>query len=326
MTSPHYERLSALDAAFLEIEDETCPMHVGAVAIFEAARSRRPEGGIDIERIRSLIESAAGAALPPAHRAHPRQQPCRSGWTTRASTSTTTCGTSRLPAPGDERQLKRLAGHVMSQPLDRSKPLWEMWFVEGLADDRFAIITKTHHCMIDGVGGADLMVALDGREPERDAADAEALARRVRRRRRSSSLAGELRRSLGGGLAALARRSPRRCASRASAARAARSAAAGVGEALGASLHRRRRHRSIVAIGPHRRFDWLRFDLAEVKEVKKQLGGTVNDVVLATVAGALRRFLRRRGVDVATARLPRDGAGEHPRRRTSAARSATASR
>jgi WS/DGAT/MGAT family acyltransferase len=111
-------------------------------------------------------------------------------------------------------------------------------------------------------------------------------------------VAGELRRNFGGGLAAL-RAAPRALVHPLRSAELLREALAGVGEALGASLHQASPTPLNVEIGPHRRFDWLRFDLADVKDVKKQLGGTVNDVVLATVAGALRRFLRGRGVDVA---------------------------
>jgi WS/DGAT/MGAT family acyltransferase len=186
----------------------------------------------------------------------------------------------------------------MSLPLDRSKPLWELWVVEGLAGDRFAIITKTHHCMIDGVGSADLMVASMATQPTSSGPK----PRRWRPRPLPNPLellVGELRHTAGAGLAAL--EAARHAMSRPlDAVRSARDALLGVGEALGASLHRASPTPLNVEIGPHRRFDWLRFDLAEVKQVKKELGGTVNDVVLATVAGALRRFLRARGVNVAS--------------------------
>jgi len=154
----HFERLSAVDAAFLAIEDENVPMHVGAVAVFEAGPLARPEGGIDIERIRRHVESL----LVPRYRQRIAWTPVTGHpvWIDDARFNLHyhlrhVC----LPAPGDERLLKRLAGHVMALPLDRTKPLWELWVVEGLADGRFAILTKTHHCMIDGVGSADLMVA-----------------------------------------------------------------------------------------------------------------------------------------------------------------------
>jgi WS/DGAT/MGAT family acyltransferase len=291
----HYERISALDAAFLAVEDENSPMHVGAVAIFEAGPLARPEGGIDIERIRSFIESL----LVPRYRQRIARIPVSRHpvWIDDARFNLHYhVRHLSLPAPGDERQMKRIAGHVFSLPLDRSKPLWELWIVEGLAGNRFAIVTKTHHCMIDGVGGADLMIASMSTSPSTTAPRAQ----RWRARPAPSGLElalGELRRAVGGGLDALGA-GQRAATHPLDTARSVRDALTGIGEALGASLHSASPTPLNLPIGPHRRFDWLRFDLAEVKQVKKQLGGTVNDVVLATVAGALRRFLRKRGVDV----------------------------
>jgi WS/DGAT/MGAT family acyltransferase len=295
-TNPHWERLSALDAAFLEVEDESCPMHVGAVAVFEAGPLARPDGGVDIERIHALVEGL----LVPRYRQRIARIPLTGHpvWVDDARFNLHYhLRHVSLPAPGDERLLKRLAGHVMSLPLDRSKPLWELWVVEGLAGGRFAIVTKTHHCMIDGVGSADLMVATMRARPT----GAGPKPKRWRPRPAPSArelLLGELRRTAGGGLSALgaAGRAARRPLATL---RAAGDALLGVREALGASLHQASPTPLNVPIGPHRRFDWLRFDLSEVKRVKNALGGTVNDVVLATVAGALRRFLRARGENVA---------------------------
>ena len=290
----YYERLSALDAAFLAIETETSPMHVGAVAIFEAGPLARPEGGVDIDRIRALIE----ALLVPRYRQRIVRIPFTNHpvWVDDARFNLHYhVRHMSLPAPGDQRQLKRLTGHVMSLALDRTKPLWELWVVEGLAGGRFAILTKTHHCMIDGVGSADLMVASMSTSP---VASSPPQPKRWRPRPSPSSLeflAGELRRGAGGGLAALTA-VQHALAQPLDTARALRDGISGVGEALGASLHSASPTPLNLAIGPHRRFDWLRLDLSQVKEVKKQLGGTVNDVVLATVAGALRRFLGGRRV------------------------------
>jgi len=293
----HYERLTAVDAAFLAIEEETAPMHVGAVAVFDAGPLARPEGGIDIERIRRFVESL----LVPRYRQRIAYVPLSRHpvWVDddRFNLNYHVRHLS-LPAPGDERQLKRLAGHVFALPLDRGRPLWELWVVEGLAGNRFAILTKTHHCMIDGIGSADLMVATMSTSPD---AKPLAVAKRWRPRPAPSGVElvrGELQRTLAGGLGALAA-VPRAAAHPVEAARSVRDAVAGIGEALAASLHRASPTPLNLAIGPHRRFDWVRFDLAAVKQVKNALGGTVNDVALATVAGAMRRFLRRRGVDVA---------------------------
>ena len=296
MPQPAYERLSALDAAFLSIEGENTPMHVGAVAIFDAVPLRRPEGGIDIERISTLVESM----LVPRYRQRIARIPVTNHpvWVDdpRFNLHYHLRHTA-LPAPGDERMLKRLAGHVMSLPLDRNKPLWELWVVEGVAGDRFAIITKTHHCMIDGVGSAEFLASSMATRPD----STPPKPRRWRPRPPPGPLdlvLGELRRNLGGGLAAL-QVAQRGIAHPRDSARSIRDALAGIGDALAASFHRASPTPLNVEIGPHRRFDWLRLDLRDVKEVKNGLGGTVNDVVLATVSGALRRFLRGRGEDVA---------------------------
>ena len=270
-------------------------MHVGAVAIFDAVPLSRPEGGVDIERLQALVE----ALLVPRYRQRIARMPLTGHpvWVDDPHFNLHYhLRHTSLPAPGDERLLKRLAGHVMSLPLDRSKPLWELWVVEGLADSRFAIISKTHHCMIDGVGGAELMTAAMGTSPSSALPEAKPWRARPAPGPLDFAL-GELRRNLGGGLAAL-RAAQRAVTDPLGAARALRGGAASLGEAFASALQRASPTPLNVEIGPHRRFDWLRFDLGAVKEVKSQLGGTVNDVVLATVSSALRRFLRARGEDV----------------------------
>ena len=296
VATPHYERLSALDATFLEIEDDSAPMHVGAVAIFNVGPLTRSEGGVDIDRIRALVE----AKLVPRYRQRLARIPLTNHpvWVDDPHFNLNYhLRHLSLPAPGDERSLKRLAGHVMSLPLDRNKPLWELWVVEGIAGNRFAIMTKTHHCMIDGVGGAELMTSSMSTSPE------VTVPRPKRWRPRPAPaffdlVLGEMRRTVGVGLTAL-RRARHAVVAPGRTARSTRDALVGVGEALASGFHRASPTSLNVAIGPHRRFDWLRLDLRDVKEVKNKLGGTVNDVVLATTSGALRRFLRRRGEDVA---------------------------
>jgi WS/DGAT/MGAT family acyltransferase len=292
----HYDRLSALDAAFLEIEDPSALMHVGAVAIFELGALRTPDGGLDIERIR--------AAAVPMLRASPRLRQ-RLDWIPlldhpvwvdddRFNLAYHLRHTA-LPEPGDERLLKRLAGRIFSQQLDRGKPLWEMWYVEGLEGDRFAVIGKFHHCMLDGVAGAHLvglMFGSDLADPMDEPAPrwlprpapggarllADELLRRATLPLRAASAGAE------------ALRRPWR----------ALSAARGVGESLLATARQAISPATAtplnVEIGSHRRFDWLKSDLSTLRDVKTRLDGTVNDVVLATVSGALRRFLRARGL------------------------------
>src|SRR5215470_6767206 len=155
---PYYERLSALDASFLGIEDTSCHMHVGGVLIFGASELRHADGGLDIDLARRAI--ASRLHLVPRFRQRLMYVPYertpvwvddhrfRLAYHVRHTA---------LPHPGNERVLKRLVGRIMSQPLDRKRPLWEMWVVEGLDGDRFALISKTHHCMVDGISGADMM-------------------------------------------------------------------------------------------------------------------------------------------------------------------------
>jgi diacylglycerol O-acyltransferase len=202
-----------------------------------------------------------------------------------------------LPSPGDEEQLTRLTGRVFSQALDRTKPLWEVWLVDGLSSGRFAILSKTHHALVDGISGVDILTVLFDASPEPMPvappdhewipaplpSDAQLLADALRER---ATVPGEMIRGVRAVL-----RGPRTVAKR-------------VGEALialgafaWAGLQPAPESILNVPIGPHRRFVWVNGDLAAIKSVKNALGGTVNDVVLAVVAGALGRFMRLRGED-----------------------------
>jgi len=295
MAASHYERLTALDASFLAIEDENCPMHVGAVAIFGPGPLVQPEGGFDIERFTKFVESV----LAPRYRQRLAGMPLTGDpvWVDDARFNLHYhVRHLSLPHPGDERLLKRLAGHVMSLPLDRSKPLWELWVVEGLPNGRFAVITKTHHCMVDGVGTSDLMTASMQTHPDASVSEPKPWKPRPAPGRLAMA-AGELRRRAGMGFSALGSAAgvvahPLRAVS------AVREGVAGLGEIVEAGLHRVSATPFNIEIGPHRRFDWLRYELDDVKEVKNRLGATVNDVVLANVTGALRSFLIQRGEDI----------------------------
>ncbi|NNL66180.1 MAG: wax ester/triacylglycerol synthase family O-acyltransferase, partial [Myxococcales bacterium] len=155
------ERLSALDASFLEIEEPGSHMHVGAVLVLDAVPLRDSEGRLAFDRIAAMVEARIHDF--PRYRQRIARIPVEDhpawvddpDWNLQYHLRHTS-----LPKPGDLRQLKRLAGRIMSQQLDRGKPLWEMWIVEGLEGDRFAVIAKVHHCMIDGVSGVDLIAAL----------------------------------------------------------------------------------------------------------------------------------------------------------------------
>jgi WS/DGAT/MGAT family acyltransferase len=300
----HCERLSALDAHFLELEDAGVHMHVGALLLFDAGPLARPDGSLDFERLRALVASQL-------HRVPRYRQ--RLAWIPVERHPVWVDDPAfnllyhvrhvSLPRPGDLRQLKRLTGLLLSQKLDPGKPLWEIWAIEGVGGGRFALVAKVHHCMVDGIAAADLLATLlrptpDPRvpkaprwEPRPAPGGAELLAREAWRRAREPV---ELLRA---GARALRRPGP--------ALRAFADSTRGVGEALlaGFAAPAPATPLNPAHVGPHRRFDAIRFELARVKEVKRRLGGTLNDVVLATVAGALRRFLRGRGVSVADLEL-----------------------
>src|SRR5215471_3593041 len=166
MTYSHYDRLTALDASFLGLEDANVHMHVGSIGLFEMGPLKSRHGGLDMERVWAMSDANLG------HHPRFRQKlafvPVLGNpvWVDdeRFNLNYHVRHTA-LPPPGDERQLKRLVGRIMSQQLDRGKPLWELWFVEGLEGNRFAVVTKVHHCMIDGVSGVDLMAAMMGPDP-----------------------------------------------------------------------------------------------------------------------------------------------------------------
>jgi len=298
MTGWHYERLSFLDQSFLIAESPVAHMHVASTATYEAGPLRRPDGGIDVERIREYVESRLHRI--PRYRQVLSYTPIERNpvWVDDPHFNVHYhVRHTSLPRPGDERQLKRLSGRIMSQQLDRSKPLWEMWIVEGLeGGERFAVITKIHHCMIDGVSSVDLLeVLLTPRPTEkieppprwvpRPAPSALQLlqAEALRRLRVPFEIARDARRFL---REAEDPRSDVRVRLRA------------LRDTLSSGLRRVSDTPLNRPIGPHRRFDWMGMEVAAVKRVKAALGGSLNDVVLATVAGAVQRFLEGRNVHV----------------------------
>lgn len=298
MAYSHFERLSALDDSFLEIENGVSHMHIGAVSIFETGSFGTPEGGVDIDRIRALMRANL-------HRVPRYRQ--RLAWTPvfghpvwidddRFNLDYHVRHT-HLPKPGDERQLKRLVGRVMSQELDRSKPLWEIWVVEGLEQGGFAVITKIHHCMIDGVGSVELMGSVMRTTPGDDPTLDETPPRWIPR---PSPSPREL------FLAETWHRASTPITATATACRAllrprdaiatARELATGLTETLTAGFRPASPTPFNVALGPYRRFDWASCDLEAMKATRTRHGGTVNDVVLSALAGALGRFFNRRGI------------------------------
>jgi len=201
-----------------------------------------------------------------------------------------------LPAPGTEEQLFQLAARISSQQLDRSKPLWESWLVEGLEQDRFALIFKTHHSLVDGVSGVDLAtVLLDlAPTPAPVPTDLEPWQAKPEPSPAELILAGV--RGAVNATAELLARALGAAGRPGSSFGIVRDAAEGLGEIVWAGLNPAPATPLNVEIGPHRRYTVVRQELADYKEVKNALGGTVNDVVLTVVSGALARWLRSRGI------------------------------
>ena len=290
-----YERLSARDSSFLHFEGPNTPMHVGGAVIFDAGPLVTADGGIDLRRVRAHIASRLHAV--PRYRQRLAYVPIEMApvWIDDVDFNLNYhIRHASLPRPGDERQLKRLCGQLMSQPLDRRKPLWELWIVEGLRGGRFALVGKTHHCMVDGISSVDLLTALLRPTPDETVEEAPAwtprrapstwqMLRDTVARHASTPI--KLMQSLDGAL-----QQPEETRTRLA------DSLGAVWETINAGLQPAATTPLNQPVGPHRRFDWLALDLAEVKAVKNQLGGTVNDVVLATVAGAVRRFLQHRRV------------------------------
>lgn len=291
MDDPGYERLSGLDHAFLHFETAETYMHVALTAIFEEGSLARPDGGIDVERVRAHV--ASRLHMLPRYRQRLHFAPVTGDpvWVDdHAFDIDLHVRHSHLPRPGTDEQLKGLIARLLERPLDRRRPLWEIYVVEGLPGRRFAVLFKVHHCMVDGIAGIGLLAALLS-----PVADAEVPPARPWSPRpvpsTSQMLRDEVRRRTDASFGLL-RSLPGALASGGGAAGARLASLAGF---LGAGVRSAAETPLNGPVGPHRRVEWLEFDLAEMKEVKTRLGGTLNDVVLTTVAGAMRRYLGRRG-------------------------------
>jgi diacylglycerol O-acyltransferase / wax synthase len=292
MSQQHLDRLTSIDASFLHQEGPDSHMHIGGVLLFEGPV---PDFQDVLDHVRGRLH------LVPRYRQKLATPPLEAGrplWVDDPDFNLEYhIRHSALPAPGSEEQLFLLASRVASQQLDRSKPLWEIWLVEGLADGRFALISKTHHALVDGVAGVDLASVLFDTEraptmgnqdelepwrPEPEPSPAELVIAGARGM--LTTTAGLVARALG-------------AATRpGTSLNLLRDAAEGLGELVWAGLNPAPETPLNVEIGPHRRYAVVRQQLADYKEIKDTLGGTVNDVVLTVVSGALAQWLHSRGV------------------------------
>lgn len=286
-------RLSALDASFLYMEDASTPMHAGGVAVF-----RPPATGFDHERLVRLIRQRI--PFVPRYRQRIREVPfgiARPVWVDDERFDVTYhVRRSALPKPGSREQLNELVARLMSRPLDRSRPLWEMYLVEGLSDGCFAIVAKSHEALVDGLSAVDIaqvmldpteetvVVAGDAWRPRPEPTDVELLSSAFTELATRPAVTIDAVRSavvdVSSAVGAVAER------------------AVGV---LGAALAVARPPSATplnVPIGEQRRFATVDLQLDDLKRVRAEFGGTINDVILAVLAGALRSWLMTRGEPV----------------------------
>src|SRR5438067_6995298 len=284
------DRLTGLDSSFLHLERDAAHMHVAGCAVFSG---KAPAYEEVVDAISSRLH------LVPRYRQRLAFVPFEQGrpvWVDDPHFNVTYhVRHTALPKPGDDDELKRLAGRVFSQSLDRARPLWELWLVEGLAGGRFALLSKTHHALVDGISGMDIATVLFDTSPDPApvAPPAQAWVPRplpsgvqllTDALLERATVPAEVARGVRAAL-----RGPRRLAKRSAEVAAAVGAFAAVGfEPAPPSPFN-------VPVGPHRRFTWIRGELQDFKAVKNALGGTVNDVVLAAVAGALGSYMRAHG-------------------------------
>jgi WS/DGAT/MGAT family acyltransferase len=281
------ERLTGLDTSFLHLERSGAHMHVASVSVFNGEAPTHQE-------FRDHIGSRLH--LVPRFRQKLRFVPLsqsRPVWIDDPHLNLDYhVRQTALPAPGSDEQLRNLAARIFSQQLDRSKPLWELWLVEGLTDDRFAIIGKSHHALVDGVSGVDITTVLFDLDaepqggPEKapswlaapEPTDTQLLSEALKERLTSPK---EIYRGVRAAL-----RGPRQVLS----GLGATSKMVTAGMSAPSSVFN-------VEIGPHRRFQMVQADLGDLKRIKDAHGGTVNDVILSIVAGGIGKYLRARGHD-----------------------------
>jgi WS/DGAT/MGAT family acyltransferase len=293
------ERLNPLDALFVDAEDQDrhTSMAIASIAVFEGPAPSYEE----------FYQAVSGRlALVPIYRRKLRTVPWRLGrpvWVEDPDFDLHYhLRSTALPAPGGDEQLSNLMARVMSQRLDRDYPLWEYWLVEGLSGGRWALISKVHHCMVDGISGTDLYRVVfdftpDPAPPVADdrtvAPEPSALSLAARAAadmvvlpvREASALSGAVAANPGGAIRQVS-----------DTVRAIGRLAPSLRPAVGSSLSGQ--------IGQQRRYLWARASLDEVKMIKRQLGGTVNDVVLAAISGGFRALLLSRGEEPEPHKVP----------------------
>ena len=285
------DRLSPLDASFLHIEDDVSHMHIASVAIFEG-----PEPAFG--DVVSMIDSKL--ALVPRYRQIVKSVPFELGrpvWVDDPHFNIEYhLRHTALPAPGGEDELRSLVGRVMAQQLDRSKPLWEIWVVQGLEGGRWAMLSKTHHALVDGVSGTDLLAVVMDLSPETQR-PAETEPWTPRPMPSGWSLATDA-------ITSMVRSPYEQLRAARAQTRLLRRMAGYAKEvtsgivAMGGLVRPTPLSSLNGPLGPHRRYDWATTTVDEIKRVRKELGGTFNDVVLASITNGFRELLLSRDEDI----------------------------
>lgn len=296
---PFFEPLRAMDRQFLAMEDADTHMHVSGLSVYELAPLRDETGGVDFAVFRNAIDDALDRI--PRYRQRLRSTPLERSpvWVDAADFDLADhLHHLSLPPPGTDAQLKETVGWIVSQPLDHGRPLWEMWLVEGVGGGKyFSVVTKMHHCMVDGGSGVNLMQVLLSVKPERKVDTAKPFAPRPppdaldlaafeisRRARTPFRLFDGLRSFATSGSGLIPNLRQRVNA---------------FGDLLSNVLPASRTPISRVPLGSRRRVDWFESPLDEITALRRRLDCSLNDLVLAIVSGAVRRYLERRGVELA---------------------------
>jgi diacylglycerol O-acyltransferase len=293
------DRLTALDASFLDQERKGAHLHIGAIMVCDGPAPSHAEMVAHIDsRLERVPRYRQRLARPPISLGKPYwvdDPGFDLGYHVRRTA---------LPAPGGEEELRNLAGRIFAQRLDRSKPLWELWVVEGLDEGRFALINKTHHAVVDGVSGVDITTAMFDLQPTRPAAEAGSAAPWSPPAPPSAvDLAAHVAREVALTPLQLARQALGVIGSPGRALADVRRVAGGLGEIAAVVATGETSTPLNGPIGAHRELAWIELELADLKAIKGRLGGTVNDAFLAIIAGALRRWLEGRGELVEGLRL-----------------------
>ncbi|MEA2625519.1 MAG: diacylglycerol O-acyltransferase / wax synthase [Candidatus Binatota bacterium] len=289
------DRLSSLDQFFLSAEGPSTPMHMAATLVFDSGPLRRGRRTVDVAALRAHVASRLHRSIRYRQRLMRTLVGGRMVWIDdRGFDLSRHVHHRRLERTARERDMRNAAADIVARPLERSRPLWELTILDGWSEQSFAVVMKIHHCMADGIGGVDQLAALLSAEPDeapddppgwRPRAGPDLLDLMVEDLSGVTRAAEEALDFLGHAL-----REP------AATGTSLQRTLGAVSTAARAIVHPAMRTPINRAVGPERRLEWLAMPLAEIRFIKRRLGGTLNDVVLAIVTGALRRYLGRRGV------------------------------